>query len=36
VLAPSDAFDPAGFLDFLTLYGIGWSIEVRGLHPSEA
>lgn len=36
VLAPSEAFDPAGFLDFLTPHGIGWSIEVRGLHPSEA
>jgi short subunit dehydrogenase-like uncharacterized protein len=28
VLAPAQAFDPAGFLDFLAPHDIGWSIEV--------
>ncbi len=27
VLAPAQAFDPAGFLDFLTRYQASWSIE---------
>lgn len=27
VLAPAQAFDPAGFLDFLTDYGLRWSIN---------
>jgi hypothetical protein len=27
VLAPAQAFDPAGFLDFLTKYQASWSIE---------
>jgi short subunit dehydrogenase-like uncharacterized protein len=29
VLAPAQAFDPAGFLDFLTRYQASWSIESR-------
>ena len=33
VLAPAEAFDPAGFLDFLTLHGIDWSIEIHGTRP---
>lgn len=27
VLAPAQAFDPAGFLDFLTAYGVHWSVS---------
>ncbi|WNV85464.1 saccharopine dehydrogenase NADP-binding domain-containing protein [Umezawaea sp. Da 62-37] len=27
VLAPAQAFDPADFLDFLTAYGVRWSID---------
>jgi short subunit dehydrogenase-like uncharacterized protein len=36
VLAPAEAFDPAGFLDFLALHGIDWSIEVHDAPPPEA
>jgi short subunit dehydrogenase-like uncharacterized protein len=32
VLAPAQAFDPAGFLDFLTGHGTRWGIEVQ---PAE-
>ncbi|MEV4758819.1 saccharopine dehydrogenase NADP-binding domain-containing protein [Micromonospora sp. NPDC049559] len=28
VLAPAQAYDPAGFLDFLAPYGITWSVEL--------
>jgi short subunit dehydrogenase-like uncharacterized protein len=27
VLAPSEAFDPADFLDFLRPYGVRWAVE---------
>jgi len=27
VLAPSQAFDPADFLDFLTSFGMSWSVQ---------
>jgi short subunit dehydrogenase-like uncharacterized protein len=30
VLAPAQAFDPAGFLDFLTTRGLSWSIDASG------